>query len=383
MIVLLGFRYLPHYCYGSLGTKDFLGYWGSGQLMRAGESPYDFVKLRQLQSKLASSLELPVVMWNPPWILVWLYPVLLWPFPMAALLWLGLNYALILASATVLWRLQAGPSNPRWVGIAWVASLAFVPTLHVLYMGQVSSLLLLGIVGFLYASARGWDFLAGVSLALTTIKPHVVYLLWIAFLWWVIVERRWRYLAGVGTSLLAALGLLAVYWPASLWGYRTVLSQPPIFYKTPTLGGVLRLWLSPEDPWIQFLVSSIVGGTFLAYLLLRHRGLNWGAVLAPILLISVPTASYGYTFDQIVLLVPYLAVVGRIAERSPFDGGKTLLLVALLMINGMMAAQGLLRMDYWLSFWAPWALALVFWYSQRRPSASAARDLLPEPNGDR
>jgi hypothetical protein len=361
ILLVFLFRYMNfNYKYGYLGSKDFIAYWGAGQLLKAGENPYDFVRLDQLQSKLASSPDFPIVIYNPPWILVWLYPLILLPFNIAALIWLGLNYGIILACATILSKLQAGPSTFRSVGIAWLASMAFVPSLHALYMGQVSSLLLLGITGFLYWSARGWDFLAGLALALTTIKPHVVYLLWIALPWWIIVERRWKILAGVATPLLMAIALLATHWPVSLRGYRTVLSHPPLFYKTPTLGGVLRLWLSPDDPRLQFLVPIIVGLSFLAFLVVRRPALDWRTALAPILLVSVPTAAYGYTFDQIVLLVPYLAIVTQIADNAAFDRRKLLLLVGLVLTDGIMAIQGFLHMEYWLYFWAPWALIILY-----------------------
>jgi hypothetical protein len=260
--------------------------------------------------------------------------------------------------------------------IAWAASVAFVPALHTLNLGQASGLLLLGVTGFLYGALHRRDFLAGLFLALTTIKPHVVYLLGIAVLWWVIRERRWKVLAGAAAPLLVAIGLLALRWPAALTGYRAALAHPPLNYRTPTLGGVLRLWIAPGDARIQLLVPMAVALAFLAWLVARRPALDWREALAPILLVSVATAAYGYTFDQVVLLVPYLGVVARITDETVLRRERGLLLAGLVLIDGLMAVQGLLRMDYWLSFWAPWALLIVYdrcrHHGSRRNSAVLA-----------
>src|SRR5436190_9745774 len=76
------------YCYGSPGTKDLIEYWSAGQLLRAGESPYDLERLLQAEMQAGYSHHDPIPMYNPPWLLVWIYPLLLLPFSAFALVWL-------------------------------------------------------------------------------------------------------------------------------------------------------------------------------------------------------------------------------------------------------------------------------------------------------
>src|SRR5215470_9383175 len=107
------------YEYGSPGTSDFIEYWSAGQLLREGDSPYDFKKLYQRQLQLGSRHEFPIIMWNPPWLLVWIYPLLWLPFLSAALMWVVLSGALLLISATLIWKTLADPATRRMIGIAW------------------------------------------------------------------------------------------------------------------------------------------------------------------------------------------------------------------------------------------------------------------------
>src|SRR2546430_13113210 len=88
--------------------------------------------------------------------------------------------------------------------LAWALALTFVPSLIVLRAGQIGPLILLGMVGFLHWERRGLFFLAGAACVLIGIKPHLVFLFWIALALWAIERRRWSVLiGGVLTGLIA------------------------------------------------------------------------------------------------------------------------------------------------------------------------------------
>jgi hypothetical protein len=356
------------YQYGSPGTGDFIEYWSAGQLLREGESPYDFVKLYQRQLELGSRHEFPIIMWNPPWLLLWIYPLLLLPFLSAALVWVAVSGSLLLLSATLIWQTLATPPARRLIGIAWLATFAFIPTLLTLRMGQMSSLILLGVAGFLYLASRGRDFGAGMCLALTTIKPHVVYLLWIGVAWWVIKERRWKIVAGGAALLLATLAVLTLLWPGWLSGYRAAFAPEaregvplPIHWGTTTLGGILRWGIFTKQEWAQFLPPLLGAAFVLGYLLVKRPVLDWRKSAGPLLLISVPTAAYGWPFDQVVLLVPYLEIIVWIVEGSIVGTvQKALILAGLLLIAAGMVTQNLLAVTDLFFFWVPLALAAVY-----------------------
>jgi hypothetical protein len=89
--------------------------------------------------------------------------------------------------------------------------------------------------------------------------------------------------------------------------------------------------------------------------------IDWKRALGPLLLVSVPTAAYGWSYDQVVLLVPYLEIVSKATGTPALEAGRRRALFAsLLAITLVMAAQNRLNVSDDAYFWAPWALASVY-----------------------
>lgn len=362
--------------YGAPGTNDFIEYWSAGQLLLTGRHPYDFNALHKLQVSLGSKYSSPIIMWNPPWLLVWILPLLWLPFETAALVWLIGNIGLVMLCGSVVWRTLAPASVRGRIGTAWVATLLFVPALFTVRMGQMSTLLLVGVAGFLYGMERRKPFLAGMFLALTTIKPHVVYLLWIAVAYWVLARRDWRLVGGIGVAISASLIALTAIWPEWLTGYRQAIAQPPLYWASPTAGTLLRLFVFRNWAAAQFLPPIVIGFLFTLYLVIRRPDFKWRRVISPLLLVSVPTAAYGWTFDQIVLLVPYLLIISGLVrdEPEPDPRSKRVVISGLVSIGVMMVIQNKLGVNEFFFFWVPWALGIVYVYMQAvyRPAGEAS-----------
>jgi hypothetical protein len=356
-----------NYTYGSPGTSDFIEYWTAGKLLRQGENPYDWPKLRELQIEEglpADELpyDLPIIMWNPPWLLIWLYPLLLIPFLTAAQVWILVNSILILLASSLIWRtIDSGSQRP--LGIAWVAATVFVPSLLTLRMGQMSSVILLGVAGFLYFASRNRDFLAGMFLTLTTVKPHVVYLVLIAVFCWVVLERRWKVVAGGAALLAPTLAILTIIWPDWLAGYRIATAQPPLYWQTASMGGILRRLIFNEEPFGQFLPPILGCMGAIAYWFLRRPPFDWKVILGPLLLISVPTAAYGWAYDQVLLMVPYLTIVLWLLDKDSFIPiQRALALAGLIAIAAGMLTENLYGIPEVFFFWPPLGLAAIYLY---------------------
>ena len=356
--------------YGAAGTIDLLGYWGGSRLLWEGENPYDSDRLRVLQQQISGHpLEcvpgcphppLPVIVYNPPWLSVWLAPIAALPFRVAVVGWLFLNLALVLSAATLLWKVFDERRLPV-VG-AWIGAVAFIPTLSNLQMGQMGGLLVFGLAGFVFFTSRGRDFPAGMCLALTTIKPHVVYLPWIAVVCWVVLERRWRVFAGVAAVLLPSLGAVALVSPRALVGYQSILANPPLHLRTPTLGGVSRLLLFHDAPRIQYLPALVAGSALAVYLLWKRPRIDWKTAMGPLLLVSVTTAAYGWSYDHVVLLVPFLEVVNRVLRDRGVDRSRTRLLIAITVIVALaMVVQNRSNVSDDAYFWVPWAMGGIYY----------------------
>ena len=98
----------------------------------------------------------------------------------------------------------------------------------------------------------------------------------------------------------------------------------------------------------------------LTYLLFTRPRWDWKTSLGPLLLFSVPTAAYGWSFDQVVLLIPYLQIVNWVVERRMPKSSKVVVVVTLLSMAGIMLIQDWLRHTDELYFWFPWALGIVY-----------------------
>lgn len=296
--------------YGTFGTTDFIEYWSAGRVWLEGGSPYDLQLLLKTQQEVGWPFPGPLQMWNPPWLLVWMLPFILVPFSWGTGLWLFTNLALILFCSTSLWKWLSpvGVRERPW--IAWLASLMFGPTWLALGLGQTSALCLLGVILFILFSRRQQYFLAGMAAALVTVKPHLVYLWVLVLAWEVLRKRQWETLLGSVALLGPSTLVLMFFRPSILLDYWESLRNPPLYWATPTLGTLFREWLPSLPAQVQYLPPLITALLLLFLLLSFRRRLSAQSPSDTVLLlaVSVPTAAFGWSFDQVVLLGPFLAV---------------------------------------------------------------------------
>jgi len=229
----------------------------------------------------------------------------------------------------------------------------------VLRMGQIGPFLLLGIAGFLRFERDRRDGLAGAWLALIAIKPHLLYLVWLALLLWAVRTRRWRAPAGAALALLAAAAVALIVNPRVIGQYlAATAADSPLVWATPTFGSLLRLIFGFDVTWLQF-VPPAAGGIWLALYWRRHAAAwGWPAHMPLLLLVSTTTAAFGWSFDLVVLLPAILAVVRwALAAGAP----RRAFLPALTYIGCNAAAWALYSRvsDFWLIWLSP---ALLLWY---------------------
>ena len=342
-------------------VDDFVEYWSAGFLNLTGGNPYDPLQLEPLQSQTGRTFGVPLMMWNPPWTLALVMPFGLRNYPSGRALWLLLNIGSVFFCADWFWRFFGGSARYRW--IAWVVGASFGPALRVLKAGQIAPLLLLGIVGFLHFEERHQDWLAGAALALITIKPHLLYLLGVAVLIWTVERRRWSILLGGVAAVAITMGTAYAFNPALVHQYLyAVQNYPPQQWATPTLGAMLRVLFGAEYFWLQFLPPVLGTIWFFGYWRQNHEGWRWRDHLPFILLVSVLTAAYGWTFDYVVFLLPVVQVALWMYQSAAWSWRKMGLLVSYLIVDGIVIFSNMEQSKYW--WLAPFFLG---WYllSQR------------------
>lgn len=345
-----------------LPSDDYTHFWASEKLFLQGENPYDLTKIEQLKSEFGittSYLSTITITLNPPWLMSLILPFGLVDYATSRLIWLITSVVLILIASLLLWRIYHTHPKQRW--LAMLVAFVFAPTISVLEKGQVTTLLLFGIVGFLYFTvSKPNDWLAGIFLAVASVKPQVILLFWIVLLFWVIQQRRWVLL--VSTSIgVVALTLIAILLnPHILPQYLGMLQAYPLSdWANPTIGSYLRFfWLGMDKYWLQFL-PAVLGVCWFIYHWSRHHATwNWKQELPLILFISLLTSPYCWTYDLLILLPGVIIVTAWMA--ADWKRWSTLLLSGLFLCISILDLLLHVRLD---EFWFIWmAPALFIWY---------------------
>lgn len=346
--------------WGMPGGHDFVEYWAAAQLWLKGENPYNRVALLSVEQAVGWPEDTALPMYNPPWTLPLLLLVAWLPFGPAVQLWFFLGSTCLMVATCLLWSVQVPGS--RSCLTALLLTLGFIPALVALYLGQISPWLLLGLALHFYGVQRNRDIVAGVGLGLLMIKPHVTYLFWPVALWWALRERRVGIVAGWAGYLGISSALALAWAPGVFADYVTMMTAALPPYAPPTLGTWLQLLADPRQhlPWLKLLPSLFAGLGLLAWLWRRRGSWQWPALASPLLLLSVPTAIYGWSFDFVVLLpVIFEMVASTYGARS---AGKIIVLAGFVVFQLLLVAQRRIYPREMFSVWYPLALcALYVW----------------------
>lgn len=358
---------------------DFMQYWTAAYLTVRSVSPYDYEATLAVYRSVMDLIPNQPFLY-PPWLIPFYFPFSLLPLPPARALWYFLSLGLVVLGATRLWAFYGGPKAMRWLGLLF--AITFSPTLLALTWGQLSPLTLAAVALFLGVMYPGGGkppryFLAGILLALTSLKPQSFYLLWAALLLWSVQRREWRVLLGALAVLGASTLVAALFVPGILWGYLTsFLNNPPILYGTPTIGYWLREWLGREHFALQY-AGPLVGVAWLLWDWRRKRGQwDWAEQMPWLMFASIITSPFIWTHDQVIFLLPLLQVTAGLANANP----RLLLrgvFPAWLAANAVLVALHAWQADAWFTWQAPLCLLLYAW-AVRLVGKPARSRLTPE-----
>jgi hypothetical protein len=283
------------------GSRDFVTYWATGQQLVHHANPYDSVAMKRIEHEAGLPSGYTVgFMRNPPWGLPLALPLGLMGLRTGAFLWSLLLLACLLSSVLMLRRMYGSPGNYlHWLG--W----SFAPALLTLTMGQTSLFSLLGYVLFLRLH-RSRQFLAGISLWLCALKPHLFLIFGVVLLAWILVSRSYKILAGVAFAMAISCAATTCIYPAAWSEYAQMIRTVGIEKEfIPCLSIVLRFWLSPQMMVLQYLPAALGCAWGLIYFWKRCRAWDWMSEGSLLLLISILFAPYCWLIDQ-CLAIPAL-----------------------------------------------------------------------------
>jgi hypothetical protein len=339
---------------------DFVEYWAAGRLSLTGGNPYDPEQLHPLELDTGLIEGEPVLWWSPPWVLSIVMPFSIFNYALARTLWLVFSIIILFICLVQLWYQYDGEINQRW--LSWLIGFTFIPVLDGLKKGQTSFLLLFGLVGFLYFLSRRKNIQAGVFLSLLLVKPHILYLLFFAAIMWSFSRKKWGIIVGLICSILGSTVLAMLANPQVInQFFYALINFPPDDLSTPTIGGLLRLILGVDLFWLQFL-PPVFGMIWMVIYWMKNRKIWRWLEAAPLLvLVSVLTAAYSWSWDQTVSIIAILQIAVLIHPQ--WRTSRSILIITVYLIIDILLLT--VRVNQFWTLWLAPALLLLYLIAQK------------------
>lgn len=360
-VYILSLSFLPEARFGDLGSRDFVQYWAACRVLELNANPYDPVAMLAAQRTVGMTWQEPVMMWNPPWTLGALCPVLsVLGFSASLKLWFVLGLSGIAACALMTWKIHApGSSDYR---LAFLSAFLFVPAIDALSSGQMGILFGVSLCSFAALKRANRPFGAGLSLIPLLFKPYLFHMLFLAILLEAVRDRSWRsvigILAGFGfLSIVAGAARPAIFseWWSAVNAESFAIPVLTVWeWRPDALSGEIRALFGGGARWIALAVPLCADALLLIALARGGVDRRWEISALELAALSIFTAPYAWFSDQ-AALVPIAVGSVAIARGRPT-------VVALFALQLALA----LGHVHWKTFWYPLTAALVWRASVRR-----------------
>jgi hypothetical protein len=280
------------------GSRDFVSYWATGQQLRHHADPYDWGQMMKIEH--AANLDATGVLFmrNPPWSLPLAYPLGFLPLRIGAFAWNLILLGCLLTSVKLVREMHGSPANSyiHWMGVA------FTPAIICLCMGQTGLFTLLGIVLFFrYQSTH--PYIAGLSLWLCALKPHLFLPFSVVLLAWIIYSKSYKILVAWIAAMVSSSALATLLDPQAWTRYSALMRWKPVLYEyIPCPADTIRYWINGDWIWLQYLPAALCSVWALYYFWMRRSRWDWLENGSLLLLVSVVAAPYCFPPDQCVVI---------------------------------------------------------------------------------
>jgi hypothetical protein len=336
------------------GARDFVVYWATGQQLVHHADPFDPAAMDRIQHAVGLPAKFTGgFMRNPPWSLPIALPLGFLPLRVATLLWSLVLLGCLLYSVHLLWVMHGRPANQlHWLG------LSFAPALLCLLMGQTTLFPLLGFVLFLRLHQTR-PFLAGVSLWLCMLKPHLFLPFGAVLMVWIVMTNSYKILAGIVAAMAASCLLIYVIDPLAFTQYTHMIRTVGLGDEfIPCLSIVLRFWINKNAMWIQSVPPALACMWALGYYWRRRHAWDWLKEGGLLMVVSILLAPYCFLYDQGLVIPGLLQGVYRTGSRTLL----ILLALASIVIEGELMSGVVIHSTQFLwpaAAWLAWYLAAM------------------------
>lgn len=344
--------------------RDTIAFWAAGHLLLHHQNPYDETAMFELQRSAGFVEARPQMVRNPPFAL-WIALPLggLSPFT-AGMAWTLMTVLSLFASIRLL-RPLLDVHQPRLL----LTSYLFAPAVACVQLGQYGTVVALGVIAFL-SWQRSRPFLAGASLVLAGLKPHLLLPFAAVVACWIVTERAYRVAAGAAMALGIATAVAMVFKPG-IWGdYLPILAAANAdMPRVPTLAAAISAVLGSPIPWFPY-VPAMLACVWAVWYFASRSTWDWARDgLLPIV-VSMWVAPYSWVSDQMVLL----PAIASVLARRPRSLASFAVLNLFALIPLLMVIDSLSPVYAWIS--SGWLIWYLLWTRAGRETASSptARD---------
>jgi len=342
------------------GDMDLQAYWGSAYLFAHRQDFSDYNALGDVQRALANRTRSDTqYAWFFPTGNVILLPFTFIPFTKVVYYWLILNVVIFFYSTTLAWE---GSDKHIWIPL--VAVFSFALTLMSLIFGQINSLEVLGLALFLMLSKANKPYLAGASLVLTTIKPHLVIITLPILFLDLLRKKEWKTLIGFFVVMGFCFAVLFAFYPPWIQSFWKVLfSGMNTVRETPTINGIFVILGENSVGKLIWLVALLAG---IAWWWLRGQNWNRRTFIDISVAVGLIVSPIGWSYDQVILIFPILSLLAW-AVNGQLTKQISRIVVAALVIGNLAAyyLRTFTPSDVWF-FWVPMVVLGLYLVVQKQ-----------------
>jgi hypothetical protein len=304
------------------GEWVFLRWSGARAFLIENIEPYSSEIARRTQEvaygRIAFSSDYPYVL-NDPFFIVLLYAplALLWDFTLVRAIWMLLSEIALVASVLLALNL-AEWQPPRWFYVLLIGfGVLSQFSLNGLAAGTPTILLAFLYLSILLALRSFSDELAGALLALVAYQWEVGGLFFLFILFFVITNRRWGVLGGLGMAMFVLLVVSFLTNPG--WGLPYIRAVLADWFRGEnlTLGHILSTWFPnarfPLGNIVAIVLGFVVFAEWVASVHEHYRRIVWTAALS---LAATPLMGFAiFPSNHVVLILPFIMVLALVWER--------------------------------------------------------------------
>jgi hypothetical protein len=366
-------------------ARDFYALWSGARLVAAGIDPYDEKRwcietegVSADATTRSGQPACPVRYAYPLFTAVLLLPLGLLPLVWASSLWLSISLAAALAATAFAWRAAAGSARGAPLLIAVVVGSE--PFWLMVAGGQLSGVLALGVALSAFEAKRRESF-AGAALGLVALKPNVLAIAAALVALRALVAREWAFLVGGAAAVVALLAIslpLRPAWPSE-WLGELFGRQIGHAAEYATAWGIAAHDLG-SLAWGFPLVAALVATCLLVARGVPRDRVAFLALAVPLSLFATP---YAWSYDFVVLALPWAFVLSRCERLAPAPRRalRYVLVAVASPLTWILYLIAFARETETLSALIPALTALLVSVAARAPEASVDAAIAARPSG--